>query len=57
MVIGVSMGIVRELLKDAGIEADMDLPPLLDGLVFKTPDHTCIGGAEEHGVKVSGESA
>lgn len=51
------MGIVRELLKDAGIEADMDLPPLLDGLVFKTPDHTCIGGAEEHGVKVSGESA
>ena len=38
MVIGVWMGIVRELLKDAGIEADRDLPTLLDGLAFKAPD-------------------
>lgn len=38
MVIGVWVGIVRELLKNAGPEADRDLPTLLDGLVFKDPD-------------------
>lgn len=38
MGIGVWVGIVMELLKDAGPEADRDLPTLLDGLIFKVPD-------------------
>lgn len=38
MVIGVWVGIVRELLEDAGSEGDPDLPALLDAAVFKAPD-------------------
>ena len=44
MVIGVWMEIVRELLKDAGIEADRDLPPLLDGLFFYFKKNQTIHG-------------